>query len=62
MRQLKGVDWNALKAIGEPQSIESIFQQLPKHIALGFLEWHDGFIRLTKSGLPISDSLWIDYW
>lgn len=62
MRQLKGVDWNALASSGEPQAIEAIANQLPKHIALGFLEWHEGHIRLTPQGLPISDSLWVDYW
>ncbi len=62
MRQLKGVDWNALEQSGEPQSIEAIFQQTLKHIAMGFLERHEGFIRLTPVGLPISDSLWLDYW
>ena len=62
MRQLKGVNWNELEKSGEPRSIEAISQQLPKHIELGFLEWNDGFIRLTPSGLPISDSLWLDYW
>lgn len=62
MRQLKGVDWNSLASSGEPQSIEDIAQQIPKHIALGFIEWHEGNIRLTPQGLPISDSLWLDYW
>ena len=62
MRQLKGVEWNALVSSGEPNAVEAIAQQLPKHIALGFIEWHDGHIRLTPQGLPISDSLWLDYW
>lgn len=62
MRQLKGVDWNALTRTGEPRSIEAISNQIPKHIALGFLEWHEGRIRLTPQGLPISDSLWLEYW
>ena len=62
MRQLKGVDWNSLASSGEPKSVEAIEQQLPKHIKLGFIEWHDGRIRLTPQGLPISDSLWLDYW
>lgn len=62
MRQLKGVNWSWLANSGEPQSVEAIAQQLPKHIALGFMEWHDGYIRLTPNGLPISDSLWLDYW
>ena len=62
MRQLKGVEWNSLVGTGEPQSVEAIAQQLPKHIKLGFMEWHEGHIRLTPQGLPISDSLWLDYW
>ncbi len=62
MRQLKGVDWSSLASSGEPQSVEAIAQQLSKHIALGFMEWHEGHIRLTPQGLPISDSLWLDYW
>jgi oxygen-independent coproporphyrinogen III oxidase len=62
MRQLKGVDWSSLASSGEPNSIEAIAQQLPKHIALGFMEWHERHIRLTPQGLPISDSLWLDYW
>ncbi|MCY2984145.1 MAG: radical SAM family heme chaperone HemW [Planctomycetota bacterium] len=62
MRQLKGVDWSSLASSGEPTSLEAIAQQLPKHIALGFMEWHEGHIRLTPQGLPISDSLWLDYW
>jgi oxygen-independent coproporphyrinogen III oxidase len=62
MRQLKGVNWSSLASTGEPQSVEAIAEQLPKHIALGFIEWHEGHIRLTPQGLPISDSLWLDYW
>ena len=62
MRQLKGVNWNELEKSGEPQAMKAILQQLPRHIALGFLVWHEGFIRLTPLGLPISDSLWLDYW
>jgi oxygen-independent coproporphyrinogen III oxidase len=62
MRQLKGVEWSSLVKSGEPQSVEAIALQLPKHIALGFMEWHEGHIRLTPQGLPISDSLWLDYW
>ena len=62
MRQLKGVHWEAFERLGEPQAVESVAQQLPQHIALGFLEWHEGHIRLTPRGLPISDSLWVDYW
>ena len=62
MRQLKGVHWNALEKSGEPQSIEAISQQIIQHVAMGFLEWCEGYIRLTPVGLPISDSLWIDYW
>lgn len=62
MRQLKGVEWSWLAGTGEPKAVEAIAQQLPHHIALGFLEWHAGYIRLTPQGLPISDSLWLDYW
>ncbi len=62
MRQLKGVEWSSLANSGEPRSVEAIARQLPKHIALGFIEWHEGRIRLTPQGLPISDSLWLDYW
>lgn len=62
MRQLKGVSWNELVSTGEPNTIQAIAEQLPKHIALGFLEWNEDKIRLTPSGLPISDSLWVDYW
>ena len=62
MRQLKGVEWSTLASVGEPEAIEAIAQQIPKHIELGFLGWHQGHIRLTPQGLPISDSLWLDYW
>lgn len=62
MRQLKGVRWSELASTGEPQTVEAIFLQLPKHIDLGFLEWDADRIRLTRRGLPISDSLWVDYW
>jgi len=62
MRQLKGVDWSSLVRSGEPDSVEAIAEQIPKHIRLGFMEWHEGHIRLTPQGLPISDSLWLDYW
>lgn len=62
MRQLKGVNWDSLASSGEPQSIETISKQIPMHIELGFLEWHEGNVRLTPQGLPISDSLWVEYW
>ncbi len=62
MRRLNGVDWSSLASSGEPQSVEAIAQQLAKHVKLGFMEWHEGHARLTPTGLPISDSLWVDYW
>ncbi len=62
MRRLKGVKWSSLACSGEPHSVEAIEKQLCKHIELGFMEWHEGHIRLTPQGLPISDSLWVDYW
>jgi oxygen-independent coproporphyrinogen-3 oxidase len=62
MRRLRGVEWSSFASAGEPRSVEEISLQIPKHIQLGFLEWHDGYIRLTAAGLPISDSLWLDYW
>jgi oxygen-independent coproporphyrinogen-3 oxidase len=62
MRRLRGVEWTRFSQTGEPKSIEEISLQIPKHIKLGFLEWHEGYIRLTADGLPISDSLWLDYW
>lgn len=62
MRRLRGVDWNRFSQSGEPKAIDEISLQIPKHIKLGFLEWHEGCIRLTADGLPISDSLWLDYW
>jgi oxygen-independent coproporphyrinogen III oxidase len=62
MRRLRGVEWTSFSQTGEPKAIEEISLQIPKHIKLGFLEWHEGYIRLTAAGLPISDSLWLDYW
>lgn len=62
MRQLKGIDWNVFARSGEPQAVAAIATQISKHVALGFLEWQESYIRLTPSGLPISDSLWVDYW
>lgn len=62
MRQLKGVDWKSLVGSGEPESVEAIARQIDKHVSMGFMERHDGHIRLTPQGLPISDSLWLDYW
>ncbi|XZE18566.1 radical SAM family heme chaperone HemW [Pirellulaceae bacterium SH449] len=62
MRQLKGIEWSPFASSGEPQSVAQITSQVPKHVDLGFLEWHEGSIRLTPKGLPISDSLWLDYW
>lgn len=62
MRQLQGINWRAFESFGEPQTVQAVAEQIPKHVALGFLEWQSGYIRLTPRGLPISDSLWVDYW
>lgn len=62
MRKLSGVHWSSFLLSGEPNCVEVIEKQIPKHIELGFIQWDGDYIRLTAEGLPICDSLWVDYW
>jgi oxygen-independent coproporphyrinogen-3 oxidase len=61
MRQLKGVDLSMLSIDGEPESLSQIAATIEKHVAAKWLIRQGSFVRLTRRGLSISDSLWPEY-
>ncbi|MBU6387128.1 MAG: radical SAM family heme chaperone HemW [Planctomycetes bacterium] len=61
MRQRKGVDWENLKTQFPDQTTWQIQNTLHKHIEHGWMEHQGAYVRLTRSGLVISDGLWNEY-
>lgn len=60
LRQLAGVDWNELASLW-PSDLEQLFQPyLQRYLEAGWLERVGSRLRLTRSGLVISDGLWPD--
>ena len=61
MRQMVGVNWEALKSETEPAIGQSIERAIEKHVAAGWMIWDGDQIRLSREGLFISDALWSEY-
>lgn len=61
MRQLQGVDWNNLKAGFPILTTQAIEQAIQKHVDQGWILWDGPRVRLTRSGLVLSDGLWHEY-
>lgn len=58
LRRMHGVD-SAAFFEHTGRTIESLVgEALPPLLAQGLLEWHGGSLRLTRTGLLISDSIW----
>lgn len=58
LRRMVGVDLSALELSGHPTSMVKIRSVVASHLQNGWLEQVGPMIRLTRSGLAISDSLW----
>ena len=61
MRQTQGVAWDTWKQQALQDIASDIDRVIQKHIASGWLERTDDRVRLTRSGLVISDALWNEY-
>ena len=61
MRQRKGVQWEQLRLQFPRQAAIQIQKRLENHIGHGWIERHGQYVRLTRSGLVISDGLWNEY-
>ena len=61
MRQLSGVNWEAMKSETESSIIQSIESAIEKHVAAGWMVREGGQVRLSRQGLMISDALWSEY-
>jgi oxygen-independent coproporphyrinogen-3 oxidase len=61
MRQIRGVDWGALGALASEPTRQSIEEKIEQHVAQGWIQRDGDWVRLTRRGLVLSDSLWGDY-
>ena len=61
MRQRRGVAWEEFKASIPKPTGDAIETTLDKHIAQGWMERAGSYVRLTRSGLVLSDGLWGEY-
>jgi oxygen-independent coproporphyrinogen-3 oxidase len=61
MRQRRGVAWEEFKASMPKPTGDAIESTLEKHIAHGWMERAGTYVRLTRSGLVLSDGLWGEY-
>jgi coproporphyrinogen III oxidase-like Fe-S oxidoreductase len=61
MRQRRGVAWEEFK-MSIPKPIgDELEATLDRHIGHGWIERAGAYVRLTRSGLVLSDGLWGDY-
>jgi oxygen-independent coproporphyrinogen-3 oxidase len=61
MRQIQGVDWDQLQLEFPATTLQSIQASLTRHIEQGWIERAGRYVRLTRSGLVLSDGLWNEY-
>ncbi|MFM8572043.1 MAG: coproporphyrinogen III oxidase family protein, partial [Pirellula sp.] len=61
MRQIQGVDWDQLQLQFPATTSQSIQASLTRHIEQGWIERAGRYVRLTRSGLVLSDGLWNEY-
>jgi len=58
LRQLKGIDRDAFSSETGFEIEYLVGREVEKLVGLGILEWADTRLKLTRNGLPISDSIW----
>jgi coproporphyrinogen III oxidase-like Fe-S oxidoreductase len=58
MRRMVGIDWNQLEIVGEPLSLQAMRPVIDRYIQSGWFIQEESRVRLSKSGLAISDALW----
>lgn len=61
LRRMEGVDWESLGLEAHPKLAEQLESVLEKQLEKGWLERNSTRVKLTPSGLWISDSLWPDF-
>ena len=62
LRRLEGIKWGKVIATCDDEIlIEKLTKARDHHIVTGWLQLADGVLRLTRSGLVVSDGLWPDY-
>jgi coproporphyrinogen III oxidase-like Fe-S oxidoreductase len=62
LRRLEGIVWSEFQKACPTPLCESIERLVEKHAQAGWLERHEDRLRLTESGLVISDALWPAYY
>jgi oxygen-independent coproporphyrinogen-3 oxidase len=61
LRRMEGVDLESLGLEGHPELSRELQEILDRHLEKGWLERSGTRVKLTRSGLWISDSLWPDF-
>jgi oxygen-independent coproporphyrinogen-3 oxidase len=61
LRRMEGVDWESLGLEDHPELAEQLKCVLEKQLEKGWLERIGTRVKLTPSGLWISDSIWPDF-
>ncbi len=61
MRQLVGVDWEALKSEADIATVNSMDAVIQRHLEAGWMVRDGKNVCLSRDGLFISDALWSEY-
>lgn len=61
LRRMEGVDLDSLDLQGHPELSRELQEVMDRHLEKGWLERSGTRIKLTRSGLWISDSIWPDF-
>ncbi|MFO0012554.1 MAG: radical SAM family heme chaperone HemW [Planctomycetota bacterium] len=61
MRQIAGIDWPELSGQADAETRDAIAAKIAEHIEAGWMQRDGDRVRLTQTGLFLSDSLWPDY-
>lgn len=61
MRQIAGIDWSELASQADVETRDAIASKIGEHVEAGWMQRVGDRVRLTQSGLFLSDSLWHHY-
>jgi oxygen-independent coproporphyrinogen-3 oxidase len=61
MRQIAGIDWSELASNTDAETRDAIASKIDEHVEAGWMQRIGDRVRLTRSGLFLSDSLWHHY-
>ncbi|MFN6129851.1 MAG: radical SAM family heme chaperone HemW [Planctomycetota bacterium] len=61
LRQIAGIDWSEIASQSDAVTRDAIAAKIDEHVEAGWMQRVGDRVRLTRSGLFLSDSLWPQY-